>query len=77
MADEYIGRHVLSINELSSLARLLESANNFVVDWESEPMQVGLIAINVHDQRGFHVGAITKWTKSEEVKFEPNFKVEL
>lgn len=77
MAESYIGRDVLSINEVSALSGLLEAINQLVVDWEGEPMQVGVIAVNVHDQRSNHVGAITKWTKSEEVKFEPNFKVEL
>lgn len=77
MAEQYIGRDVLTINELSALSGLLEGVNSLVVDWEEEPMRVGLIAINVHDREGNHVGAITKWTKHEDVKFEPNFKVEL
>lgn len=77
MADEYIGRDVLSINEVSALSSLLDSVNDLVINWEGSDVEVELIVVNVVDKQGQHVGAITRYTKREDVKFEPNFKAEI
>lgn len=72
-------KDTLSINELSSLNSLLESTNDFVVNWEDDDeIEVTAVVFNVRAKKGGAViGAITKYDTREDVKFEPGLVVDV
>ena len=66
-----------SINEMFALNRLLQSTNEFILDNADDDIHIVAVTVTMQDAAGRLVGTLTKWTKTEDVKFEPNFEADL
>jgi hypothetical protein len=73
-----MARDVWSINDLDTLNRFLQNVNDFVVEHENYGgVKVNGLVVDLVDESGRPIGSITKYTKSEDVKFEPDFRSEI
>lgn len=70
-------KDVYSINELDELNRLLQNTNDFLVDNEHDEVAITAVIVVVRDRQGTLIGSFTKYTKDEDIKFEPNFEPEV
>lgn len=71
-------KDVYSINELDSLNSLLVDLNEFLVAHEDDDNLIITTAVlNVTDKDGRVWGALTKWDRNEDIKFEPDFRADL
>ncbi len=66
-------KDVYTINELDDLNRALQSVNEWLLDNDADNAKPVAILVVLADAQGSRFGSITKFTKDEDVKFEPGF----